>query len=199
MPEAPSARTTVRRHAERGRYDDASIDEVLAEAIVAHVGVVTDHGPVVLPMAFGRIGSTLYLHGAAGNALLKAAEGAPVCATITILDGLVLARSAFSHSMNHRSLVVYGTGRTVTDPDEARRALDAIVDHTVPGRSLEARPPTDAELRQTRVLALELGEASAKVRTGGPLDKEEDLALDVWAGVIPITTVRGEPVRDGAA
>jgi nitroimidazol reductase NimA-like FMN-containing flavoprotein (pyridoxamine 5'-phosphate oxidase superfamily) len=192
----PSARTTVRRHAERGRYDDGSIDEVLADGLIAHVGVVTEHGPVVLPMAYGRIGDTLYLHGAAGNAMLKAADGAPVCVTITILEGLVLARSAFSHSMNHRSLVVYGTGRTVTDPAEQRAALDAVVDHTVPGRSAEARPPTDAELRQTRVLAVPLAEASAKVRTGGPLDKEEDLDLPVWAGVIPITTVRGTPIED---
>jgi hypothetical protein len=196
VPGPPSPRTTVRRHAERGRYDDDSVAAVLDEGIIAHVGVVTEHGPVVLPMAYGRIGDTLYLHGAAGNAMLRAAEGAPICVTVTLLDGLVLARSAFSHSMNHRSVVAYGTGRTVTDPAEQRLALDAIVDHTVPGRSAEARPPTDGELRKTRVLALPLDEASAKVRSGPPLDAEADLAWPAWAGVVPITTVRGEPVED---
>lgn len=192
----PSDRTRVRRHAERGRYDEATVHGILADGIVAHVGVATDHGPVVLPMAYGRIGDTLYLHGAAGNALLKAADGAPMCVTVTLLDGLVLARSAFSHSMNHRSVVVYGTGRAVTATEEQRRALDAIVDHTVPGRSTQARPPTSEELRKTRVLAIRLDECSAKVRTGGPLDADDDLDLDVWAGVVPITTVRGRPVED---
>jgi nitroimidazol reductase NimA-like FMN-containing flavoprotein (pyridoxamine 5'-phosphate oxidase superfamily) len=196
VPGPPSDRTKVRRHAERGRYDRASVDGILAEGIIAHVGVGTEHGPVVLPMAYGRIGDTLYLHGAAGNAMLRAADGAPVCVTVTLLDGLVLARSAFSHSMNHRSVVVYGLGRTVLEPDEQRLALDAIVDHTVPGRSEVARRPTDEELRKTRVLAVALGEASAKVREGPPLDADDDLGWPVWAGVVPITTVRGEPLED---
>ena len=143
---------------------------VLDEGLVAHVGVVTDRGPIVLPMAYGRVGGILYLHGAAGNALLRAAEGEPVCATVTLLDGLVLARSAFHHSMNFRTVVAFGTARRVIEEGEQRLALDAIVERVAPGRAAEARPPTPAELRSTRVLGLDLAEASAKVRAGPPVD-----------------------------
>jgi len=190
----PSQRTQLRRHPERGRYDEATIHAILDEGVVAHVGVVTDQGPVVLPMAYARVGRTLYLHGAAGNAMLRAAEDAPVCATITLLDGLVLAKSAFHHSMNFRSVVVFAAGRSVDDRAERRAALDAIVEHVVPGRSAEARPPSDAELRATRVLALDLADASAKVRAGPPLDDDADADWPAWTGTIPLSLVRGTPV-----
>lgn len=183
----------LRRHPERGRYDEATVNAILDEGIIAHVGVTTEQGPVVLPMAYGRVGRTLYLHGAAGNAMLRAAEDRPVCATVTLLDGLVLARSAFHHSMNFRSVVVYATGRRVEDEAERRLALDTIVEHAVPGRTSEARGPNPSELRATRVLALDLGHASAKVRTGPPIDDDADADWPAWTGVIPLTLVRGTP------
>ncbi|HEV8116825.1 MAG TPA: pyridoxamine 5'-phosphate oxidase family protein [Acidimicrobiales bacterium] len=191
----PSERARLRRHPERGRYDEPTVHAILDEGLVAHVGVVTDRGPLVLPMAYGRVGRTLYLHGAAGNALLRSAEGGPVCATVTLLDGLVLARSAFHHSMNFRAVVVFGTARRVIDEDEQRLALDAIVEKVAPGRAAEARPPTPAELRSTRVLALDLTEASAKVRTGPPVDDAADADWPAWSGTIPLTLVRGDPVE----
>lgn len=195
----PAGRTRLRRHPERGRYDETTVHAILDAGIVAHVGVVTELGPVVLPMAYGRVGRTLYLHGAAGNALLRAAEDSPVCATVTILDGLVLARSAFHHSMNFRSVVVLATGRRVEDDAECRVALDAIVDHALPGRTGQARPPSPTELRATRVLAVDLVEASAKVRTGPPVDDEADAAWPAWTGTIPITLVRGTPIATDTA
>lgn len=191
----PSERSRLRRHPERGRYDEATVNAILDEGLVAHVGVVTEHGPVVLPMAYARVGNTLYLHGAAGNALLRAAEGASVCATVTLLDGLVLARSAFHHSMNYRAVVVFGSARRVEDETEQRLALAAIVDRVAPGRSAEARPPDPSELRSTRVLALDLAEASAKVRSGPPVDDEADAHWPAWSGTIPLTLVRGTPVE----
>ena len=184
----------LRRHPERGRYDEDTVHAILDDGVVAHVGVGTDRGPVVLPMAYARVGRTLYLHGAAGNALLRAAEGRPVCATVTILEGLVLAKSAFHHSMNFRSVVVFAPGRRVVDEAERRLALYAIVDHAVPGRTAEARGPNPSELRSTRVLALDLAHASAKVRTGPPIDDEADAEWPAWTGVIPLTLVRGAPV-----
>ena len=195
----PGKRTRLRRHPERGRYDEATVHAILDEGIIAHVGVLTDEGPVVLPMAYARVEATLYLHGAAGNALLRAAEQAPVCATVTLLDGLVLAKSAFHHSMNFRSVVVFASGRRVEDEGERRLALDAIVDHVVPRRSAEARPPTAGELRATRVLALDLDSASAKVRNGPPLDDEADAHWPAWTGTIPISLVRGVPIPSGGA
>ena len=193
--QAPSERTRLRRHPERGLHDQATVHAVLDEGLVAHVGILTDHGPVVLPMAYARVDATLYLHGAAGNALLRGAEESPVCATVTLLDGLVLARSAFHHSLNYRSVVVYGKGRRVADEAEQGMALAAIVDHVAPGRSSEARPPNAAELRSTRVLALDLGEASAKVREGPPIDDEADAAWPAWSGTIPLSLVRGTPLE----
>ncbi len=189
-------RTRLRRYAERGRFDRETVHAIIDEAYVAHVGFVVDGGPRVLPMTYGRIGDVLYLHGAVGNAMLRAVDGAEVCVTITLLDGLVLARSAFHHSMNHRSVVVFGRGRKVDDPDEKRRAFDAIVDHVLPGRATTARPTNDAELRTTLVIAVPLDEASAKVRTGGPVDDDEDLDLPVWAGVVPVATVAAAPEQD---
>lgn len=192
----PTDRTKVRRLAERGRYDRATIHEVLDEAYIAHVGFVVDGEPRVLPMTYGRIDDVLYLHGAAGNAMLRAANGAEVCVTVTLLDGLVLTRSAFHHTMNHRSVVLLGTATKVDDDAEKRRALDAVVEHVLPGRSQVARPSNDAELRKTLVLRLPIAEGSAKVRTGGPVDEPEDMDLPVWAGVVPLRVVAGTPVQD---
>jgi nitroimidazol reductase NimA-like FMN-containing flavoprotein (pyridoxamine 5'-phosphate oxidase superfamily) len=197
VPDLPPTR--LRRHPERGRYDELAVHAILDEGIVAHVGVITGRGPVVLPMAYARVGSTLYLHGAAGNAMLRAAEGHPVCATVTLLDGLVLAKSAFHHSMNFRSVVVFALGRRVEDEAERGLALDAIVEHAVPGRTAEARPPNPSELRATRVLALDLAHASAKVRSGPPIDDDGDGGWPAWTGVIPLALVRGAPVPDRAA
>lgn len=195
---APTQRTRLRRHAERGRFDRATVHEVLDEAYIAHVGFVVDGGPRVLPMTYGRDGDVLYLHGAAGNAMLRASAGAEVCVTVTLLDGLVLARSAFHHSMNFRSVVLLGTAVKVTDDVEKRHAFDVIVDHVVPGRSQAARPSNDVELRATMVLRLPIEEGSAKVRTGGPIDDPDDLDLPVWSGVVPLRLTPGRLEQDAA-
>lgn len=195
---APTPRTMLRRHAERGRFDRTTVHEVLDEAYIAHVGFVVDGGPRVLPMTYGRDGDVLYLHGAAGNAMLRASAGAEVCVTVTLLDGLVLARSAFHHSMNFRSVVLLGTAVKVTDEAEKRHAFDVIVDHVVPGRSQVARPSNDVELRATMVLRLPIEEGSAKVRTGGPIDDPGDLDQPVWSGVVPLRLTPGAPEQDVA-
>ena len=197
MSNAPSPRTTVRRRAHRGRYERELVHAILDEALVCHVGFESEHGPVVLPTMHARIDDTLYLHGAVANAMLRSlATGAPVCVTATLLDGLVLARSAFHHSMNYRSVVVFGMATAVEDPAAKRRALEALIERIHPGRWNEARQPTASELRQTLVVSLPLAEASAKVRSGPPIDDDEDYALDVWAGEIPLRTVRMEAVPD---
>ena len=198
MAEPASPRTTVRRLRERGVYDAATIEAILDEALICHVGVVVDGAPVVLPTVHARRGRTLYLHGARANAMLRAADGAEVCVTATLVDGLVLARSAFHHSVNYRSVVVRGRGRAVTDADEQRAAMEALVEHVAPGRSAETRGPTTSELRATLTLAVALDEASAKVRTGPPIDEPEDHALPHWAGELPLTTVAGPPRPDPA-
>jgi len=192
----PTERTKVRRLADRGRYERALVHEILDEAYVAHVGFVVDGQPRVLPMTYGRDGDVLYLHGAVGNAMLRASAGAEVCVTVTLLDGLVLARSAFHHSMNYRSVVLLGVATKVDDDDEKRRAFDVIVEHVLPGRSEVARPASDGELRATLVLRLPIEEGSAKVRTGAPKDDPEDQDLAVWAGVVPLRLVAGEPAQD---
>ena len=194
--EAPSPRTRVRRHRDRGVYDAATVESILDEAVICHVGVVADGSPVVLPTVHARLGRTLYLHGARANALLGTADGADVCVTATLVDGLVLARSAFHHSVNYRSVVVFGRARAVTDPDEQRTALGALVDHVVAGRNDDVRPPSESELRSTLVLALPIDEASAKVRTGPPIDDPEDHELPHWAGVLPLAVVPGPPEPD---
>jgi len=194
----PTDRTRVRRLPDRGRFDRATVHEVLDEAYLAHVGFVVDGEPRVLPMTYGRDGDVIYLHGAVGNAMLRASADAEVCVTVTLLDGLVLARSAFHHSMNYRSVVLLGTATRVDDDDEKRRALDAVVEHVLPGRSAVARPTNDAELRKTLVLRLPITEGSAKVRTGGPIDDPEDMDLPVWAGVVPLRLVADAPVQDPA-
>jgi nitroimidazol reductase NimA-like FMN-containing flavoprotein (pyridoxamine 5'-phosphate oxidase superfamily) len=190
-----SPRVEVRRHADRARYDRLAIDTILDEGLVCHLGVIVDGEPVVLPTGYARVGDTLYLHGAAANRSLRAArEG--VCVTVTHLDGLVLARSAFGHSMNYRSVVVRGRARAVTDPDEQRSALQAVVEHLVPGRWAEVREPSARELETTQVIAVDLAECSAKVRTGPPLDPASDRALPCWAGEVPLRMVAGTPLPD---
>jgi len=195
-PLIATTRTTVRRRADRGSVDRALAYSILDEAYVAHVGFVIDGAPRVLPMTFGRVDDTLYLHGAVGNAMLRSSAGAEVCVTFTLLDGLVLARSAMHHSMNYRCVVLYGVAERVDDEMEKRGAFDAVVDHARAGRSGEARPANDAEVRATLVLRLPIAEGSVKVRTGGPIDDEDDLDLPVWAGVIPVGLVLGDPIPD---
>ena len=196
-----SSRTTVKRLAKRGAYDRDTIHAILDEAYICHVGfaVPQENGvqPFVIPTIHARVGDTLYFHGSAASRMLRSLrDGIDACVTVTLLDGLVLARSAFHHSMNYRSVVVLGKGREVVDRDEKIRALDAIVEHVVLGRTALVRAPNETELRQTMVIAMPLTEASAKVRTGPPIDDEEDYALDVWAGVIPLRLEKGEPIRD---
>ena len=192
-----SPATTVRRLAGRGNYERATIYAILDEALICQVGFAVDGRPVVIPTIHARIDDTLYFHGSAASRMLRSLrEGIDACVTVTLLDGLVLARSAFHHSMNYRSVVVLGRGREVTDGDEKLRALDAIVEHVVPGRAAVVRAPNQIELKQTLVIALPLTEASAKIRTGPPVDEEADYALDVWAGVVPMALVKGEPIRD---
>lgn len=187
-----TARTTHRRVPDRGSHDRALIDAVLDEALVAHVGIV-DGGPVVVPMAFVRDGDRLLLHGSTKSRLMQAlASGAECCVTVTLLDALVLARSQFHHSMNYRSVVVFGRAAVVAD-DEKPEALRRFVDHLLPGRSAESRPADEKELKATMVVSLPLAEASAKVRTGPPADDAPDLGLDWWAGVVPLARGFGAP------
>ncbi|WDZ93287.1 pyridoxamine 5'-phosphate oxidase family protein [Nocardiopsis sp. HUAS JQ3] len=187
-------RTRLRRGKHKARTDRADLYDLLDEGVVCHLGVVVDGAPMVVPTAYGRIGDTLYLHGSTGARSLRA--GGEVCVTVTLLDGLVLARSLFHHSVNHRSAMVYGVPRVVEDEGERLEGLRALVGQLAPGRWEEAREPTARELAATRVLALSLEEASVKVRTGPPTDDEEDLALPVWAGVVPVRQVFGEPEPD---
>lgn len=197
LASAPSDRTTVRRKADRGGYDIALIRSIVDEALVCHVGFVHEGAPVVLPTTHARIADTLYVHGAASNRMLRTLrDGSEACVTVTLIDGLVLARSAFHHSVNYRSVVMFGRARAVEDRAEKLAALESLMERVNTGRWTEVREPTDAELRQTLVVALPLSEASAKVRTGPPIDDDEDYALPVWAGVIPIETRRLEPIRD---
>ena len=190
------SRSTVKRHPERASYDAESVHAVLDAAPMGHLGFVVDGQPFVIPMLYGRIGEAVYLHGSVASRLLRTlAGGIEVCLTVTLVDGLVLARSAFHHSMNYRSAVVFGRAVPV-DGDEKLAGLKAISDQLRPGRWDEVRAPTDRELRQTSVLRLDVAEASAKARTGGPVDEPEDLDLPVWAGVIPCELTWGEPVPD---
>ena len=197
----PGPRTRVRRLPERAKYDRATLDAILDEGFVCHLGFCSDGEPVVIPTAYARVGDAIYVHGTPANyALRRAVEGDSVCLTVTLVDGLVLARSAFHHSINYRSLVIFGVAHEVDDFDEKRVALMAFVDHVVPGRSTDTRPPSDSELRATRVVRVEIVEASAKVRYGGPKDEAEDLALtDIWAGELPFEVVPGAPVADSSA
>ncbi len=194
LPLSPTARSTIRRGAKRARTDRAELYAVLDAGLIGHLGVVLGGSPVVLPTGYGRRGDTLYLHGSTGAASLRAAAAdVPVCFTVTLVDGVVYARSAFHHSMNYRSAVVHGTTRPVTDPDERLLGLEALTEHLAPGSWDATRRPDRRELAATAVLALDLAEASVKVRTGPPGDDDRDLAAPVWAGVLPLRTVVGEP------
>ncbi len=188
----------VRRLPERGAYDRETIEAILDEGFVCHLGFCTDEGPVVLPTGYSRVGDAVYVHGAPANhALRTVGTGLPVCLVVTLVDGLVLARSGFHHSINYRSVVVYGTATEVRDPVEKRAALDAVVEQIVPGRTADARGPSDDELRATRVVRISIDEASAKIRTGGPKEEPEDVeAGGIWAGQLPLTLVPGVPVPD---
>ncbi len=193
----PTERTQVKRLPKRAVYDQAQVHAILDEAFICHVGFVVDGQPYVIPTGYARSGDKLYIHGSAASRMLRAlGEGAPLCVEVTLVDGLVLARSAFHHSMNYRSVVVLGQGRLVTDPTEKNDALACFTNHIVPGRWEEVRVPNEQELKATTVLAMDLNEVSAKVRTGPPIDDEEDYAIPVWAGVVPLRTEVGEPVPD---
>jgi uncharacterized protein len=192
-----TARTTLARHPERGSYDKDVVYRILDEALICHVGFVAGGQPVVIPTLFARVEDTLYIHGSAiGRMLRTLAEGVEVCVNVTLLDGLVFARSAFSHSMNYRSVAVFGCAREVTDPAEKIRALEATVEHVARGRWDDARRPTANELAATTVVAVPLGEASAKIRGGGPKDHEADYALPIWAGVVPLRLQADAPEPD---
>jgi nitroimidazol reductase NimA-like FMN-containing flavoprotein (pyridoxamine 5'-phosphate oxidase superfamily) len=192
----PTPRTTVRRLPKRGHYDRETIAAILDEGLIGHVGFVVDGQPFVIPTICARHGDRLYLHGSAVSRMLKTlAGGVPVCVTVTLLDGLVLARSVFNHSMNYRSVVVVGTA-TPVEGDEKKAALQAIAEHVASGRWKEAREPSETELKATLVLSLPLDEASAKVRTGPPVDEDEDYSLPYWAGVLPLAVSAGSPIPD---
>jgi uncharacterized protein len=194
----PTERTQVKRLPKRGAYDRETVHKILDEAFVCHVGFVADGQPYVIPTNYGRSGDTLYLHGSAASRMLRTlSAGIPVCVTVTLVDGLVLARSAFHHSVNYRSVVVLSTARLVDDPAEKMEALRLFTEHIMKGRWDDIRLPTDQEMKGTTVLALPLEEVSAKVRTGGPIDDEEDYALPMWAGVLPLAVVSGSPIPDG--
>lgn len=192
-----SERTRVRRLPGRACYEQATIDAILDEALVCHVGFAVDGQPYVIPTTYARVERQLYIHGSAASRMLRTlASGLPVCVTVTLLDGLVLARSAFHHSMNYRSVVILGTAIEVSDADERRVALEAIVEHVLAGRWREVRPPSARELQATSVLRLALDEVSAKIRSGPPLDDADDLGQPCWAGVIPLRLVAAPPVPD---
>ena len=194
----PTKRTRVRRLPARGVYERPAIDAILDEGLVCHLGFVHEGHPVVIPTLYARMGDAVYVHGSAASRMLRTlARGFDACLTVTLLDGLVLARSAFHHSANYRSAVVFGRARRVDEHAEKLAALEAFAEHVVPGRWADVRPPSARELKATTVLALPLEEASAKVRTGPPVDEDEDYGLDVWAGVIPLGVVAGEPEPDG--
>lgn len=192
-----TARTQIKRLPKRGHYDRETVNQILDTAFVCHVGFSVDGQPYVIPTNYGRAGDILYLHGSAASRMLKTlSAGVPVCVTVTHVDGLVLARSAFHHSVNYRSVVILGTARLLDDPAEKMEALRIFTDHVMKGRWDDVRQPTEQELKATTVLALSLEEVSAKVRTGGPNDDEPDYALPVWAGVLPLETVAKEPIPD---
>ena len=196
LPPAPSERTRVRRLPRRGAYDRATIDAILDEALICHLAFSVDGQPYAIPTAYARIGDHVYVHGSAASRMLRAAGGAPVCFTATLLDGLVLARSAFHHSMNYRSVVVLGGAEEVSDEEERLAAMRALVERVAPGRWAEIRPPNPQELKATTILRLAIAESSAKIRTGPPIDDDEDLALPCWAGVIPLALAAGAPIAD---
>ena len=194
---APSARTRVVREPQRAVYDRTAAYEILDEGFICHVGFASDDQPYVIPTSYGRSGDVLYIHGSSASRMLRhATSGAPVCVTVTLLDGLVLARSIFNHSMNYRSIVILGTAQEISNREEKLAALRAMSDHILPGRWNEVRPPSEQELKATTILRLPIEEFSAKVRQGPPIDDEEDYSLPTWAGVIPLNLIAGEAVGD---
>jgi nitroimidazol reductase NimA-like FMN-containing flavoprotein (pyridoxamine 5'-phosphate oxidase superfamily) len=193
----PTERTQVKRLPKRGKYDRETVYGILDAGFVCHVGFCVDGQPYVIPTNYGRSGDTVYLHGSAASRMLRTlSQGVPVSVTVTLVDGLVLARSAFHHSVNYRSVVILGMARLVEDPAEKMEALRIFTEHVLKGRWDDVRHPTEQELKATTVLALSLEEVSAKVRTGGPVDDEADYNLPVWAGVLPLETVPKEPIAD---
>jgi nitroimidazol reductase NimA-like FMN-containing flavoprotein (pyridoxamine 5'-phosphate oxidase superfamily) len=190
-------RTKLKRLPKRGHFDRETVYAILDEGFICHVGFVVDGHPFVIPTGYARDGDKLYIHGSQASRMLRTlADGLDACVTVTLVDGLVLARSAFHHSMNYRSVVVFGRATLVEDAEEKLTALLALSEHFVRGRWNDVRAPTESELKATTVLSLPLEEASAKVRTGPPLDDEEDYALPIWAGVVPLKLVAGEPIND---
>lgn len=190
-------RTRLRRLPKRGVFDRETINAILNESFICHIGFVVDDQPYVIPTSFGRIDDVLYIHGSSASRMLRTlSKGVNMCFTTTLIDGLVLARSAFHHSINYRSVVVLGNAILVEDGDEKNRALEAITNHIVPGRWDDVRWPNELELKATSVLKLQIDEASAKVRTGPPIDDEEDYELDVWAGILPLIVSSGKPLDD---
>ncbi len=197
LPDLSSTpRTALGRHRERGRTERDDLYAVLDTGLICHLGVIVDGAPRVLPTGYGRLADLLYLHGSSANSSIVASHGQEVCVAVTHLDGLVCARSVFNHSMNYRSAVIFGVARLVTDPEEKLLALRTITEHLAPGQWSYARQPSKKELASTSALALPLTEASVKIRAAGPSDEPEDYALDIWAGVVPVTTRFGEPEPD---
>ncbi len=193
----PTERTQVHRLPKRGVYDQAQVHAILDEGFICHIGFVVDGQPYVVPTGYGRVGERLFIHGSSASRMLrKLDQGIDLCFTVTLVDGLVLARSAFHHSMNYRSVMVLGKAQTVTGREEKLAALRSITNHIVPGRWEEVRQPDDRELKATSVLALDLDEVSAKVRTGPPIDDEEDYTLPIWAGVVPVRCKVAAPLPD---
>jgi nitroimidazol reductase NimA-like FMN-containing flavoprotein (pyridoxamine 5'-phosphate oxidase superfamily) len=193
----PTERTQVHRLPQRGVYERQAVYRILDEGLVCHVGFVAEGKPVVIPTGYGRKDDTLYIHGSTASRMFRAlGKGADVCVTVTLVDGLVLARSAFHHSMNYRSVVIFGKAVVLDDATEKREALRVFTEHVAPGRWREIRPPTEKELQATTVLAIPLEEVSAKLRTGPPIDDEEDYALPVWAGVLPLDLAPRPPISD---
>jgi nitroimidazol reductase NimA-like FMN-containing flavoprotein (pyridoxamine 5'-phosphate oxidase superfamily) len=199
MPETsmPTPRTRVVREPHRGVYDRETAYRILDEGFLCHVGFVSDGQPFVIPTSYGRKDDNLYIHGSAASRMLRQLkDSVPVCVTVTLLDGLVLARSVFNHSMNYRSVVILGKATLVDDPKEKLAALHALSEHILPGRWADARQPNERELKQTSVLRLPIEEFSAKVRTGPPIDDEEDYSFPTWAGVVPLEMAAGSPIDD---
>src|SRR5271169_3144904 len=193
----PTERTQVKRLPARGAYDSETVFRILDEGFFCHVGFVADGQPFVIPTGYARVGETIYIHGSAASRMLRTlSEGVQVCLTVTLIDGLVLARSVFHHSMNYRSVVILGRATLVEQREEKMRALEAFTEQVMRGRWNDARKPTDAELKATSVLALPLAEVSAKIRTGPPKDDEEDYVLPIWAGVVPLRLAPSAPVPD---
>ncbi len=195
--EGPTERTIIHRIAEHASYDSQTVGEVLDAGLIAHVGIIHDGSPVVIPMVYARVGDTLYLHGSVASRLMRALRsGIPACVTVTVVDGIVLARSAFNMTMNYRSVVIHGTARLIQDAADRAVVFRAVLDHLVPNHYDTVRPPSESELAQTMLIGIPLTEASVKIRSGPPLEEPEDLGLPIWAGEIPLTLVALDPIPD---